>query len=99
MVSVTNRPYRWYLALGALVVAAGPVLPPAVQQGTYVLTGLSTIVAIVMGVRRYRPEWVLPWWLLVATVATGILSSLWWGVDLAVHGVRRFPTGADADHE
>jgi len=95
MVSVTNRPYRWYLALGALVVAAGPVLPPAVQQGTYVLTGLSTIVAIVMGVRRYRPEWVLPWWLLVATVATGILSSLWWGVDLAVHGVRRFPTGAD----
>jgi diguanylate cyclase (GGDEF)-like protein len=87
--------YRWYLGVGALVVAAGPALPPTVQQGTYVFAGCSVIVAIALGVRRYRPEWVLPWWLLTAGVTAGMLASLWWGVDLAVYGTRRFPIGGD----
>jgi diguanylate cyclase (GGDEF)-like protein len=92
---MAGRAHHWYLGVGALAVAAGAALPPAVQQGTYVLAGSSAIVAIVVGVRRYRPEWVLPWWLLVASVAAGILASLWWGLDLAVHGTRRFPIGGD----
>jgi diguanylate cyclase (GGDEF)-like protein len=87
--------HRWYLGVGAIVVVAGPALPAAVQQGTYVLAGCSAIVAIAVGVRRYRPEWVLPWWLLTAGVAAGMLASLWWGVDLAVYGTRRFPIGGD----
>jgi diguanylate cyclase len=91
----TSHAHRWYLGVGALVVVAGPVLPPTVQQGTYVLAGCSAIVAVVVGVRRYRPEWVLPWWLLTAAVSVSMLASVWWGFDLAVHGSRRFPIGGD----
>jgi diguanylate cyclase len=92
---MAGHAHRWYLGIGTLVVAVGAALPPVVQQGTYVVAGFSAIAAIVVGVRRYRPDWMLPWWLLVASVTASMLASVWWGLDLAVHGTRRFPIGGD----
>jgi diguanylate cyclase (GGDEF)-like protein len=85
----------WYLGIGAAVVAAGPMLPAAARQAVYVCCGLSVIAAILLGLRRYRPEWSRPWWLLIGSVGAGMIASLWWAVDLSIFGERLFPSGGD----
>jgi diguanylate cyclase len=89
------RATRAYLAAGGLLVLAGPALGSAARQFSYVLAGVSVLVAIRYGVRRYQPASVLTWWLLGASVIIGLLASLCWAVDLARYGQPQFPSGGD----
>jgi diguanylate cyclase (GGDEF)-like protein/PAS domain S-box-containing protein len=59
-----RRPPAWlaYLALGALLTAAYVLLPPFRGSGPVMnLLGLSPVLAIIAGVRLYRPRSVAPW--------------------------------------
>ncbi|GAA1028466.1 hypothetical protein GCM10009557_13610 [Virgisporangium ochraceum] len=93
--SGSARATWWYLGLGAALVAASPLLPATGRQVVYVCAGISVVAAILFGMRRYRPGWRRPWWLLMGCVCAGMLASLWWAVDLAVFGERLFPSGGD----
>ncbi|HYY80378.1 MAG TPA: sensor histidine kinase [Actinomycetes bacterium] len=72
-----SRAWLAYLAAGAAVALAYYLVPAlglvprwAAKIGLYNVFGLSAVVAIVAGVRRYRPERPLPW----ALFAVGLLS-------------------------
>ena len=93
--SGSARATWWYLGLGAAVMAAGPMLPAAGRQVVYVCAGLSVVVAILVGMHRYRPPWRRPWWLLIGVVCAGMLASLLWAIDLAVFGERLYPSAGD----
>jgi hypothetical protein len=69
--------WRTYLACGAVVAAAYYLVPAtglvprwAAKIGLYNGLGLSAVAAIVIGIRRHRPERPLTWYLF----ATGLLS-------------------------
>ncbi|WP_328474712.1 bifunctional diguanylate cyclase/phosphodiesterase [Actinoplanes sp. NBC_00393] len=87
--------YRWYLGLGALVLAGVLAVPPLVQRGLIMVLALSVIAAVIVGVRRYRPVWSRPWWLVVATVGVSIGANLGWALAAAPDGVPRFPSMGD----
>ncbi|MEU7903594.1 GGDEF domain-containing protein [Actinoplanes sp. NPDC049118] len=55
----------------------------------------SVIAAMVIGVRRHRPAWPVPWWLLVAAVGTSLLANLGWAMALTPSGLPRFPSVGD----
>jgi diguanylate cyclase len=89
------RGWRWYLAIGMLVVLSGPLLPVFVRQVAYALAGLSATVAIVAGVRRNRPARSRAWWLFCAGIACSIGAALAWGLEYAAAGELAFPTWKD----
>src|SRR4030081_236054 len=60
------RPHAWqiYLALGAVGAVLYELVPPFKGYAPLLnLMGVSAVVAVVVGVRRNRPRYALPWWL------------------------------------
>src|SRR5665647_3900744 len=68
--------WRRYLLVG-IVVAAGCVLLPLGfgRDFVYCLIGASSVVAIVVGVRRYRPSHPVAWYIIAAGAAVGGLGD------------------------
>ena len=68
--------WRRYLLVG-IVVAAGCVLLPLGfgRDFVYCLIGASSVVAIVVGVRRYRPSHPVAWYIIAAGTAVGGLGD------------------------
>ncbi len=101
---MTGRRFRlgpaWavYLALGAVLCALYVAVPPFKGSGPLMnLIGLSPVVAILVGVRRYRPAAKLAWLLLAAG------SALFWLGDLYTYSYPHllgadvpFPSPGDA---
>ena len=87
-----------YLALGVVVAGAYLLLPGATQATLYNLLGISTMVAILVGVRRYRPEPVLPWYVIVFGLAIFVGGDvIYFNIYPNVLGVLPpFPSVADA---
>jgi diguanylate cyclase (GGDEF)-like protein/PAS domain S-box-containing protein len=86
-----RRPPAWiaYLALGALLTAAYVLLPPFRGSGPVMnLLGLSPVLAIIAGLRLYRPRSVAPW----AFFAVGFF--LFWTGDLYTYS---YPLLLDRD--
>ncbi|MEV6596790.1 GGDEF domain-containing protein [Actinoplanes sp. NPDC051346] len=54
------------------------------------------IAAIAVGVRRYRPVWSAPWWLLAAAVGMSLLANVGWALAMDESGTPRFPSAGDA---
>ena len=87
-----------YLALGAVLCALYVAVPPLKGSGPLMnLIGLSPVVAILVGVRRYRPAAKLAWLLLAAG------SALFWLGDLYTYSYPHllgadvpFPSPGDA---
>jgi diguanylate cyclase (GGDEF)-like protein/PAS domain S-box-containing protein len=87
-----------YLVIGAGICSLYLFIPPFQASGPVMnLLGLSPVIAIVYGVRRYRPASRAPWWLF----ATG--SALFWAGDLYTYTYPRvfggdvpFPSPGDA---
>jgi diguanylate cyclase (GGDEF)-like protein/PAS domain S-box-containing protein len=87
-----------YLALGALLCAVYLWVPPLKGSGPLMnLIGLSPVLAILFGIRRYQPASKLPWLLLAAG------SALFWLGDLYTYSYRvlfgvdvPFPSPGDA---
>ena len=88
---MTRRPPIWaaYLALGALACGAYLFLPPLKGSGPLMnLIGLTPVIAIVAGVRRYKPLAATAWLLLAAG------SLLFWLGDLYTYSYPKL-FGAD----
>jgi signal transduction histidine kinase/DNA-binding response OmpR family regulator len=65
---IFQRVWLLYLALGVIVAVAYVLLSGVAQATLYNLLGFSSVIAILVGVRRYRPDPVLPWY----TIAFGV---------------------------
>ncbi|MEV6304898.1 EAL domain-containing protein [Actinoplanes sp. NPDC051861] len=87
--------YRWYLGFGGLVLAAVLIAPPLVQRVLIMVLALSVIVAVIVGVRRYRPVWSRPWWLVVTTVGVSMGANLGWALATTPSGELIFPSAGD----
>jgi len=94
------RPHAWqiYLALGILGSFLYELVPPFKGYAPLLnLMGLSAVVAVVVGVRRNRPSYALPWWLF----AVGL--GLYWLGDVYTYSYPKllnaevpFPSAGDA---
>ena len=90
--------WQSYLAIGALLTAAYLFVPPFVASGPLMnLLGLSPVIAIVIGIRRYKPASPGAWWCFAAGFA------LFWLGDLYTYSYPRvfgadvpFPSAGDA---
>jgi diguanylate cyclase (GGDEF)-like protein len=88
--------WRWYAGLGLGAVVAGTFLPVIPRQILYSLVGASTVVAVVVGVRRHRPAHRRTWWLFGAGLCCSVLGALAWAVDFGLTGDVGFPSAKDA---
>ncbi|MEV6598835.1 bifunctional diguanylate cyclase/phosphodiesterase [Actinoplanes sp. NPDC051346] len=95
-IAVRGSPHRWYLVISALALLVGALLPPAARFGVYIAVAGSVIVAVAVGVRRHRPVWQTPWWLLAAAVAMSLLANVGWVMVMTPAGTPRFPSVGDA---
>jgi diguanylate cyclase (GGDEF)-like protein/PAS domain S-box-containing protein len=94
------RPHAWqiYLALGAVGAFLYELVPPFKGYAPLLnLMGLSAVIAVVVGVRRNKPGYALPWWLF----AIGL--GLYWMGDVytysypkLLHAEVPFPSVGDA---
>jgi len=73
---IFQRAWYLYLGLGAVVAGAYLLLSGADQATLYNLLGISTVIAILVGVRRYRPEHVLPWYIIAFGVALFVVGDV-----------------------
>ena len=92
----------WMLAL-YLVWASGLAIAyfslPGRPVLVWTLLGLSSVLAILVGIRRHRPDHRLPWYLLAAAVATFPAGDLIYTVlTLAPHQDNPFPSFVPAFH-
>ncbi|MFI5495150.1 putative bifunctional diguanylate cyclase/phosphodiesterase [Actinoplanes sp. NPDC051859] len=74
------RVWWWFLLGGLPALLTGMWLPPTGQQVVYVLLGAASVAAVVAGIRTHRPVRRLPWWLLAAGLACGLVSDVAWGI-------------------
>ena len=92
-----NRTWRAYLASGVLVVAAYLAVPEGISRDlVYVAVGLSSVVAIVVGVRRYRPLRAAAWYWMAAGQLCWVLGDALYSWYQHVAGTSPFPSPADA---
>ncbi|MBX9244246.1 GGDEF domain-containing protein [Actinotalea ferrariae] len=85
-----------FLAAGALVVVVQWFLPYGLLGDSIIVAaGAAGVVAMVVGVRRYRPARPLPWYLMAAGVAFWATGDGLWTVFDHVLGIDPFPSGAD----
>jgi hypothetical protein len=64
-----QRAWFLYLSLGVVGAGAYVFLSGAAQATLYNLIGVSAVIAILVGVRRYSPKPVLPWYVIAFGVA------------------------------
>ena len=87
--------WKWWLATGSVIIALYVALP---GSGTwdlaYLATGLSVPVAIVLGVRHFRPTARAPWlWVAFGQSLLFIADVIW--LTLERMGLEPFPSIAD----
>jgi diguanylate cyclase (GGDEF)-like protein len=96
-VEAVDRWWRAYLAGGGLVVALYLLVPDGIPRDVaYVAVGLSSVAAMVVGVRHYRPLRPTGWYLMTIghlTFVTGDILYFWYQ-DVA--HVAAYPSPADA---
>jgi hypothetical protein len=98
-----RRAWLAYLAGGGLL-AAGyfflhaltPLPTAAVGVVVYTLVGLSSVAAILVGVRRHRPASPLVWYLLAAGRLCYVVADVLFFTFQHILHVNRVPTVADA---
>jgi diguanylate cyclase (GGDEF)-like protein len=92
-----DRWWRAYVLGGALVVATYLAVPPGLaRDAVYLAVGLSSVVAVVVGVQRNRPARRAAWyWLAVGQLCWVAGDTVYsWYNDVA--GVSPYPSSADA---
>src|SRR5437870_2820114 len=86
---------RLYLLLALAMVVTYFSLP-GLHMVLWASLGLSSVVAILVGVRRNRPEQPLPWYLLAGAVGTFAAGDFTYNVlTLVLHQDNPFPSVAD----
>src|ERR1700675_1408046 len=73
---VMARAWKWYVALGIVLAVIYAIVPlPATKLLVWPLLAWSSVIAIVVGVKRNHPAARAPWYLLAAGVATFALGD------------------------
>ncbi|MGH2730222.1 MAG: sensor histidine kinase [Actinomycetota bacterium] len=85
-----------YIAVGIVAIGAYFAVPLGAHGTLYDLIGLSSVVAIVIGVARYKPVFRLPWYLFAAGQAFFVAGDVLWNLYYADLGTDPFPSAADA---
>jgi PAS domain S-box-containing protein len=90
--------WRWYLLAGGVGAAAYLWAPGVAKLGyTYNVLGLSSVVAIIVGVRWHRPESKLAWYLLALGQALFVAGDvLAYNYERIFGAEQPFPSIADA---
>jgi len=91
---------RWwlrYVAGGAVVALAYLLLPPLTVPKLLLYGGVSAsaVVCLLLGVRRYRPEQLLPWYLLLAGQVLYLLADLTFHSLHLIFDSEAYPSVAD----
>lgn len=91
---------RWmHGGLGLLVVGSFVLLPTGTQEIVYLLTAASTVGAIAVGVRRFRPAALTPWVLLAGAFVTYVAADgVYIASALQLDGEPPFPSLADVGY-
>ncbi len=84
-----------YLGFATLMVLLGPTMGPLGRQVCYSITGLSALLALIIGIRWHRPAHARPWWFLAGGVGASLTASVGWAVEIALTGATAFPTVND----
>ncbi len=94
----SSRVWLVYLVLGSVATSIYFLLSGVAQDTLYNLIGASSVVAILVGVRRYRPEPASPWYLLISGLVLYVAADvLFFQVyDNLLNIPRPFPSVADA---
>jgi hypothetical protein len=91
-----DRWWRAYVLGGALVVATYLALPSGlVRDGVYLAVGLSSVVAVVVGVQRNRPARHAAWYWLAAGQLCWVAGDTVYSWYNDVAGVSPHPSSAD----
>jgi diguanylate cyclase (GGDEF)-like protein len=94
---IVDRSWRAYLVGGALVLAAYLEIPEGIPRDVvYVAVGLSSVVAMVVGVRGYRPLRAAAWYWMAAGQLCWVLGDALYSWYQDVAGISPFPSPADA---
>jgi diguanylate cyclase len=87
----------YLLALGTIVILTEALpLPRLVQDAVYSLTSLSVVVAMIVGIRRYRPRSPSAWYAMAAGQSLWFLADTSFNWQQDVMHVTTFPTISDA---
>jgi hypothetical protein len=92
-----SRVWLVYLLLGVLATGAYFLLSGMAKDTLYNLVGASSVIAILVGVRRYRPKPALPWYVLALGLALFVTADvIYYNVYGNVLGMHApFPSVAD----
>ena len=75
-----NRAITAYLAMGATATVAYFVLPDTFGSVIWAVIAFSAPVAILVGIRRFRPERPAPWYFLAAGLGFYALGDVLWNM-------------------
>jgi diguanylate cyclase (GGDEF)-like protein/PAS domain S-box-containing protein len=75
---VRNRAITAYLGMGATAIVAYFVLPIGARSVIWAMIAFSAPVAILMGIRRFRPERPAPWYFLAGGLAFYACGDVLW---------------------
>lgn len=90
---------RAHLVTGAALVCAYVITPSGLpRDAVYLVVGIGTVVAIVLGVRRHRPEYRTPWYLFAVGQAAWVLGDTIYSWNEDVRHVSPFPSSADVGY-
>jgi len=92
-----SRIWRLYLAGGVVAIAAYFLVVHVTFVGSlvYDLIGLSSVAAIVRGVRRHRPVRPVIWWCFAAGMLSFVIGDVLWALLDEILHVEPFPSVAD----
>ena len=94
---LTGRTWKVFLGIGAISTLTYFLLgAPKSQMILYQLTGIVSVAAVLVGVRRNRPASARPWILLALGISTWVIGdAIWNGYELVLHRVAPWPSRAD----
>ena len=89
--------WKWYLAFGLLVAASYFVLPPSLLSKItlYNGVGISSVIALLVGIRRNRPDNARAWKLIAVGAACFVSADICYYVLEAINDTTPFPSLAD----
>jgi hypothetical protein len=91
------QPWVGYLAVGVAVLAAYLAFPAGIpRDAVYAVVGVSSVVAILAGVRLHRPAHPAAWYLMAAGLVSWVAGDLLFSWYADVAHVSPFPSAADA---
>jgi diguanylate cyclase (GGDEF)-like protein len=102
MVATTTQPltgHTWkvFLGIGAISTLTYFLIgDPKIQMLLYQATGIVSVGAMLVGVRRNRPASMRPWILLALGILMWVIGdAIWNGYELVLHRVAPWPSTAD----